>query len=261
LADLPPYVSHSALAQFLRCSEQYRLERIEKVPTPPAWYLLGGSAAHLATERMDLRDEYPYSDNQLEHLWSEAFDQEVNEAFQAWPEDGEWLAVGRRGAEQGYAYWGARGLAAVKAWQDWRLDPERTLLLESVEEEILVPLPSGVTLKGYIDRVFKDPDTGEYHVCDIKSGTKRPDSGLQLGFYKIGYEAKYPGRLVTSASWWMAKDSQDFPVPVDHFTVELIDKWVQAYYRGVANEVFIPNVSGACFHCSLKAACSAYPKG
>lgn len=261
----PPYISHSALAQYLRCSNQYRLERIEKIPTPPAWYFIGGKAVHLATEWMDKKDGYPYTDNQLEFLWSQAYDQEIAQAFEEWPEDGEWLQAGRRGSEQGYAYWDARGEAAVKAWHAWRNTPERSMEIVGIEEEIEVELPSGIVLKGYIDRVFENsnPESQQFghHVLDVKTGTKRPSSPFQLGFYKVGYELKYPGRIVKSGAWWMAKDGKEFVVPIDHITVGLLDEWAQAYYRGVENEVFIPNVGDACFFCSVRSSCSAQPKG
>jgi putative RecB family exonuclease len=258
----PSYISHSALSQYLRCSWQYKLERIEKIPTPPAWYFIGGKAVHLATQWLDEKDDYPYTDTHLEHLWSQAYDQEIAEAFEEWPQDDEWLTVGRRGAEQGYAYWDARGIAAVKAWHEWRTAPERHLVLHAVEEPIEVPLPSGIILKGYIDRVFRDPgDPLAYHVLDIKTGTKRPSSALQLGFYQVGYEAKYPGVRVDSGAWWMAKDAKEFVVPIDHVTIEALDEYAKAYYRGVEQEVFIPNAGDACFFCSFKQACHAYPKG
>lgn len=254
----PPYISHSALSQYLRCGNQYKLERIDKIPTPPAWYFLGGKAVHLATQWMDERDAYPYSDNQLSHLWSEAYDLEIDQAYREWPEDSEWLQAGRRGTEQGYTYWDLRGNMCVKAWHDWRISPDRSLVLDSIEEEIEVTLPSGIILKGYIDRVFCDPDTAERSVLDIKTATKRPGSPLQLGFYKVGYELKHPGRKVASGAWWMAKDGREFVQNISHITLATLDEYARRYYRGVEQEVFIPNLGDACFFCAVKSHCFAY---
>lgn len=258
MSDKPPYLSHSALSQYLRCGEQYRLERVEKIPTPPAWYFIGGKAVHLATQWMDQKGEYPYSENQLAYLWSQAYDQEIAEAFEGWPEDDEWLQAGRQGRRQDYTYWDMRGLMCVKAWHDWRTDPERNLVIDSIEEEIEVPLPSGIILKGYIDRVFRDPDGLDRHVLDIKSGSKRPTNPIQLGMYKIGYELKHPGLKVVSGAWWMAKDGKEFVQKIDHITLEMLDDWARAYYRGVENDVFIPNPGDACFFCAVKDHCKAY---
>ncbi len=262
MAPPPPYVSHSALSQYLRCSEQYRLERIEKVPTPPAWYFIGGKAVHLATQWMDEKDEYPYSDNHLAYLWSQAYDKEIAEAFEEWPADDEWLQAGRRGAEQGYTYWDLRGHACVKAWQDWRME-NRQWRIESIEEEIELELPSQIILKGFIDRVLHWPevDPGSLGVLDIKTGTKRPASPLQLGFYRVGYELKHPGSLITDAKWWMAKDGKAFDVPIKHITVETIDRYATKFFKGVEGEVFLPNLGDACFFCAVKDHCFAYDGG
>jgi hypothetical protein len=49
----PEYISYSQYETYLSCGEKYRLSRIEQVPEQPAWYLIGGSAVHEATEAYD----------------------------------------------------------------------------------------------------------------------------------------------------------------------------------------------------------------
>lgn len=49
----PDYISYSQYETYLACGEKYRLTRIEQVPEQPAWYLVGGSAVHEATEAYD----------------------------------------------------------------------------------------------------------------------------------------------------------------------------------------------------------------
>ncbi len=78
MTSRPKYLSHSAYSQFLRCGLQYKYERIDKVPAPPAWYFIGGRAVHLATERMDAAGTWPYAADQLKEFWEAAFDQELN---------------------------------------------------------------------------------------------------------------------------------------------------------------------------------------
>jgi putative RecB family exonuclease len=51
--DTPDYISYSQYETYLSCGEKYRLSRIVKVPEQPAWYLIGGSAVHEATEAYD----------------------------------------------------------------------------------------------------------------------------------------------------------------------------------------------------------------
>lgn len=47
-------LSYSQMETLLSCGEKYRLTKIVQVPEQPAWYLIGGSAVHTATEAYDL---------------------------------------------------------------------------------------------------------------------------------------------------------------------------------------------------------------
>lgn len=47
-------LSYSQMETLLSCGEKYRLTKIVGVPEKPAWYLIGGSAVHTATEAYDL---------------------------------------------------------------------------------------------------------------------------------------------------------------------------------------------------------------
>jgi putative RecB family exonuclease len=260
----PEWLSHSALNQYLICSEQYRLARVEKKPEPPAWFLLGGSAVHLATQRMDERDQYPYSEDQIMHLWSEAFNEVIAEAYAAWPEDRQWRQVGKPTQAwpngQRYEYWNLRGIDAVKAWHDWRI-ASRPLMGDPthVEEEVEFTLTSGLIVKGYVDRIYKDPDRECYFPLDIKTGTKRPNSPLQLAFYRHGIKEALGLEVADFGCWWMAKDAQAFDVPIGHITLADLDKITTAYFKGVENEVFIPNLGDACWMCPFTEYCHVHP--
>lgn len=49
---LPEHISYSAISG--DCGERTRLERVYRVPQPPSWALVGGSAFHSATEIIDV---------------------------------------------------------------------------------------------------------------------------------------------------------------------------------------------------------------
>jgi hypothetical protein len=51
--ELPVHVSYSALTTYLDCGWKYFLTKVKQVPEQPAWYLVGGSAVHYATELYD----------------------------------------------------------------------------------------------------------------------------------------------------------------------------------------------------------------
>lgn len=259
------FVSHSAIDQYLKCSWQYRLQRVDKVAVAPAWFFMGGTAVHAATALMDQRDEYPYSDDQLEYIWSESFNAEIAKAYEEWPNDRDWRTVGRPSKlwpeGQRYRYWNDRGLAAIKAWQKWRLEHKDRLSVIGIEVSVEYTLPSGIQVKGFIDRVMWDKETNNLFVLDIKTGTKRPQSPVQLAIYRQGLmqiSQDLPGVNVSpEAAWWMAKDGEMFPVPVAHLGPDQLDIYAKNYMTGVENEVFIPNISDACFFCPFTKQCFA----
>lgn len=55
--ELPAHISYSALTTYLDCGYKYYLTRMVKVEEKPAWYFVGGSAVHEATEQYD-KDVY-----------------------------------------------------------------------------------------------------------------------------------------------------------------------------------------------------------
>ena len=51
--DTPPnYMSYSRMNSILTCGEQFRLERIIKVPVKEHWASIGGNAFHAAVEQI-----------------------------------------------------------------------------------------------------------------------------------------------------------------------------------------------------------------
>lgn len=259
MANLPEYVSKSQINGFLRCGKQYELERVVKVPTPPTWYFIGGTAVHKATERLDQEKMDSWSADRIEHLWSQAYGEEIDEAYRIWPEDRDWLKFGRVSRNnkdgQGFRYWNERGRSALMAWADWRRSNRDTMHLVSIEEEFLVPI-GGVQVRGFIDRVFQSRDHG-YYVVDIKNGSKRPDSPLELAIYKHGWEIKHEATgAVGLGGFWMGKDGELFPQELEPYTIPLLSGLIEKYLDAVANNTFLPRVSGDCFNCPVKSACA-----
>lgn len=259
MALVPEYVSHSAWSQYIKCGKQYELERVAKVPHPPAWYLVGGSAVHKATEVYD-RDLAGVPDSGLGGLWADAYAREIEAAFQRWPEESEWTTAGRPradGSVQGYEYWDDRGLAALKAWVEWRrLMPH----MEPVEIEWEFTLPiGGHVFHGFIDRVFYNRKSGKTDVVDIKTGSKRPDNAHQLGIYKVAWEHSPDSQVhepIGECGWWMAKDGAIHNEDMAPYSAKVLDALAAQYLRGVQADVFLPNVAGHCFGCTVAEACA-----
>lgn len=51
--DEVPYISYSALSDFIKCSKYWQLKRLLKLPERPALWNAGGRGVHAATEAYD----------------------------------------------------------------------------------------------------------------------------------------------------------------------------------------------------------------
>lgn len=262
MAIPPEYVSHSQLDQYLRCGKQYQLERLVKYPMPPTWYFIGGTAVHLATARLDQEPMDSWTPDRCEFLWSQAYNEGIQEAYEYWPEDSQWLKAGRVSRNnkdgQGYRYWGARGRDAVVGYAEWRMAHREEYQLAEIEYEFTVELGSH-KLKGYIDRVFDwDHKARGYVVMDLKNATKRPSSPYQLALYRHGWETTHKGNArVRQAGWYMCKDNQFFPERIDHLTPSVLGGIFDKYLAGLEAEVFLPRIGDDCFGCPARPACGA----
>lgn len=54
-SPFPRYLSPSQVSSLLTCGEQFRLNRVERVPERPMWASIGGSTVHRVTEILDRR--------------------------------------------------------------------------------------------------------------------------------------------------------------------------------------------------------------
>ncbi len=164
----------------MSCPLLYRFRSIDRLPEPPSPDATRGTVVHAVLERLfDLPADQrtPAEAVQLVRpAWEQllADEPDVAELFGADAEAlDEWLG-------------GAEGL--VRRYFELE-DPTR---LEPAERELYVEtvLDSGLTLRGYVDRLDRAPATGELRVVDYKTG-KAPRAGFeqramfQMRFYAL----------------------------------------------------------------------------
>lgn len=248
------HASHSSISSYLYCGKAYELEKIQKVPTAPAWWLLGGSAVHKATENLDNGTWYTFSP---EEAFRQAFLEEITLAELKEPDQDKWLKAGYGRYAQGYEHWMEKGPAYVRQWAD------REIGWTHVELEVSTTLPSGTEIKAFIDRVNIDYDFEYIEVVDMKSGSKRPESDQQLGVYsallrewlRTKYGHPYVADWEIKAATYMFKDDEFYPVDVSNWTLDTVDKLAQEWIDGVNAGVFLPNRGDKCGRCSVSDAC------
>jgi len=252
--EVPKHVSHSAINNYLRCGKAYELGKLG-VQESPAWWLLGGSAVHKATEWID-KGEW---DDAPEMAFHKAFYDEIIRTEQSFPDRNEWRKAGYGARAQGYEHWLEQGPRYVKQWAS------HGALFSEVEYDVSTTLPSGIKIKAYVDRVEVSPEGVD--VIDLKTGSTRPDSDQQLGIYsvltlhKLNQDTKYTvpdmrvGHQLHGAYNYMFKDDEFYEMDVSNWTLETVDGIAQEWYRGIQAEVFLPNRGKQCGSCGLGNGC------
>lgn len=247
--SVPEHTSHSAINSYLRCGKAYELGKLG-VQEAPAWWLIGGSAVHKATEWLDTGEW----DDSPEMAFYTAFNNEIFDAEDTEPDQGKWRKAGYGARAQGHEHWMKQGPLYVKQWAN------REMSWWDVELDVSATLPSGIKIKAYIDRVEFNGDTKLYEIVDLKTGSTRPDSDQQLGIYKILFERYlawngYDMERGTVAFNYMFKDDEFYEMDVSNWTLETVDEIAKEWYSGISSGVFIPNRGKQCGTCGLSKAC------
>ena len=252
------YLSYSSLSSWLECSKRFELERVLNAPQTEAWWFLGGNAVHKASELLDLGE---LDDPTI--AWARAFNEELEKI-----EPGTEIKAGGRKSKdwpdkENKDWWETFGPQFVASWVRWRDEKFRDgwQWLETPTGDPAVEVPvqfefEDVLVKGYIDRVMVDPN-GQVIVVDLKTGSREPNSSLQLAIYALGLQRNL-GVTATLGGYWMARQG-DIPTQhsLSHLTDELVGSWFKSVQTGIENEIFVPKVGPLCNSCSVQAYCPA----
>lgn len=264
-------LSYSQLNSIVHCGEQYRLERIVRVPQRPAWALLGGSTAHTCTEQ---RDFAAHGVTVSVESFEDVFARNIADAEDSSGLDrSEFRASGRSSKEwpdkENERWWLVNGPVMVDRWAQFMRNSPWDLWITpdgkpAVEVEFdLILQQADVLLKGYIDRIFQVRGRPtELVVVDIKTGASSPPTPRQLGVYKVAIEDRWPGVTVSWGAFWDArKGITSAPVSLNEY-----DRTRMEYQFGVVRAMreqglYLPAPSSMCGSCSVKDHCYEFTQG
>lgn len=265
--------SHSQLSNYLQCSWSFRLKRIKRVQERPSTWLVGGKAFHAVSE---VFDRATWQEDDLtgwvadRDQWVNAFDDQLEMFVQEQLDETgvpveDWRSAGRKTKDkpngEDLAWWRTAGRDFTLKYIDWRAASNDTLRIASVEGnpaiELQVDMPlGGVPVIGYIDRVFRDPTSGVLEIVDMKSGSRTPDSDLQLGQYSVQAERLFHGEQISWGAYYDArKGVLGEPIDLTRYTPDNLGQMYRNLDRAVEQSLFIPNQSSMCKACSVRDAC------
>ncbi|HEY5184524.1 MAG TPA: PD-(D/E)XK nuclease family protein [Actinomycetes bacterium] len=177
----PVALSPSRTADFLTCPLLYRFRVVDRLPEPPSAAATRGTVVHAVLERLF---DLPAVERTLEQA-SAMLGPQWQRLLESEPELGALFD----GADADPAL--AEFLAGAERLLGSYFELEDPSRLEPAERELYVEatLPSGLTLRGYVDRLDVAP-SGDLRVVDYKTG-KAPKAGFeakalfQMRFYAL----------------------------------------------------------------------------
>ena len=179
-------LSPSRALDFKTCALMYRFRVIDRLPEPPSLDAARGTVVHGVLEKLF---DIPAGGRTVEAA-AELVEPEWRALLEADPELAALVDEGQAESSDGSAGLVAL-LSSTRALLDSYFALEDPRRLEPAEREVLVEatLPSGVRLKGFVDRLDRSPD-GDLRVVDYKTG-KSPHEAFegkalfQLRFYAL----------------------------------------------------------------------------
>jgi len=164
-------------------------------------------------------------------------------------------------------WWRENPPAMIQSWISWR-QQNPNLHVWSIDDVPAIELPvqaeiaindgTVVLLKGFIDRVFVDANTGELLICDLKTGKNTPSFAAQLAFYRRALKSTH-GVNAQYGAYWMARTGALSEVHnLDNFSDDIVDYWVRTTYAGVSQGLFLPNVTNLCKGCGVRKHCYVF---
>lgn len=273
-----PYHSASSIDTMAECGLKYRFQYRDRLPQRPAWWNAGGTAFHSYAQWVEeLLFGMPHAQAVpvLDSLAGSASSRFLS-LFKA--------EVDKLAGESGTSPEGWRVASKGKETRQWWEDEGGTMsaqyLLNRAQwgsRHQLVALPDGkpavevgftvdvggVVLKGYIDQVWRDRQSGGLVVRDLKAGSRKPASSFQLGVYSAALPSVLPGlgapETPTAGSYYMARKAEDVPVNLGGPATSRKTVEYRARQTAMADAagIFIPRPSEFCVACPFYAMCPA----
>lgn len=262
------HLSYSGRSTYEDCPKRYELSYLMNAPRKGAVWFVGGSAVHRMTEEWDrFCLANPSLSPDLTKMWRRAFNETLEQAKAKDPEHWEWRKAGvKKENPQGedLAHWySVLGPDLVKAYMQWRgrasweiwTTPDGEPAIE-LDVGGMLPMSNGLAFKGFIDRVFVT-EQNTLFVVDLKTGTRKPEDGLQFGTYAAALEHKYGVKVPHGAAFMNRRGILAESWDLTKFTPEYVGKQYRQTDEAIRSGYFVPKVGRHCGLCDVADSCYA----
>ena len=249
-----PALSPSRASDFKQCPLLYRFRAVDRLPEKPTRAQIRGTVVHSVLERLfglPANERVPDTAKELlGPAWQDLLAErsELSELFEQEEDLTEWLASAE-GMLTSYF-----GLEDPR-----RLEPEACELLVEAE------LPSGMLLRGYIDRLDVAP-TGEIRVVDYKTGAAPREIGEAKAMFQMKFYAlvlwRLRGVVPRQLLLMYLSDRQNLAYQPDEAELVRFERTLEAIWNAILKAGktgdFRPNRSRLCDWCDHKALCPEF---
>lgn len=251
-----PALSPSRAGDFKQCPLLYRFRAVDRIPETPSKAQVRGTVVHAVLEKLfglPMAERVPARANELVGpAWAELIEQQPDlaELFDG-PDDpalAEWLTSAKE-LLSGY----------------FELEDPRRLQPEACELRVETELPSGVRLRGFIDRIDVAP-TGEIRIVDYKTGAAPREIGEAKALFQMKFYAlvvyRLRGVVPRQLRLMYLADRQSLAYAPDEAELirfeRTLDAVWQAILRAGKTGNFPPNRSRLCDWCDHRVRCPEF---
>jgi len=255
------HLSHSSRESLERCAKAWFLKYMTEAPRRPALWSAGGSAVHEATEQYDrmalMGQESAFN---VGFAWERLFSALLDKARKAEPNENVWA----RSPSEPIEVWNVNGPAFVRAYLDWRKRSPYEIWttpdnLPAIELDVSGMLPGcPVEIKGYVDRIFRDPVLDKLIIVDLKTGKRPPKGPEQFAAYAALVKVKYGVQCDIGVPFMNRKGTLGKPYELAEYTPEAVGAAFGEVWDTIQAGEFPANgFPSACFVCDVGASCAA----
>ena len=257
-SESSPHVSHSQRETLERCAKSWFLKYETAAPRRPALWTAGGSAVHEVTEAYDRwTEDRPFD---VQSFWDMHFGHHLDRLRQADPNENNW----NRSPSEPIEIWNQIGPAFVQSWTDWRSKSPYEIWTTpdgqpAIELDVSGYLPGcPVEIKGYVDRIFRDPILDTLVIVDLKTGKRPPKGPAQFAVYAALVEVKYGVKCAIGAPFMNRKGTLGKAYPLAEHTPEAVGAvFGETWKRIQAGDFPADGFPKACWVCDVAASCAA----
>jgi putative RecB family exonuclease len=256
VAPRRPALSPSRAGDFKQCPLLYRFRAVDRIPETPSKAQVRGTVVHSVLEKLfalPMAERVPArADELVGPAWDElvAGQPDLAELF-AGPDDpalADWLGSAHE-LLSGY----------------FELEDPRRLQPEACELRVETELPSGVLLRGFIDRLDVAP-TGEIRIVDYKTGAAPREFGEAKALFQMKFYAlvlfRLRGVVPKQLRLMYLSDRQSLAYAPDEAELIRFERTLDAVWKAILRAGktgdFPPNPSRLCDWCDHKSRCPSF---